>query len=633
MSQLKSVIALWILFTSLFVLGIQAKPLKAFILSGQSNMVGHGPVDDLSEELRAPYENVRFFLNNRWGPLKPNGGAIGPEISFGRAIAEAWPDEKIALIKYAYGGTSLFAWDPYWMREDTKWTRNENYGSLYQKLMREIAEAYGQEENDIEIAGMLWMQGETDAMFQVPGENYYVNFRELIETIRCDLGTPNLPFIFGRISQVNPWAYKTEVRAAQARVEQEVPLTKMVDTDQLGFIEDNVHYDGQSQIKLGEMFAQAFLEIYETEQSLPKATRIFPTVKSPVFHNYTLGEVFSDTKLVVKVPADAESDVEIRENIPSGWRAENLRSGVGVASIEDDVIVWRMPSFSGEAEIAYDLTVISDTGDGTIFSGTIEAAGYSGSIGGISQFHSLSGTEAMAPLLPNTVMLDGRIDPDEWDGAYQFQFDRANKVAPGVAVLGPLFPPDESNATIFLFHNTDYLYIAADVVDPHLEFYSARYLGALYVDCVTFYLDGNFSRLTRRERNAFGLDASIVGDGSYVRGINPPTPEALPEGGYYSTNGTLWNYGANVKQDGSGYIIEFQIDKSQILDSPDRQTIGFDVMIHDGHDTESLLGKWAWHFVDENTGVASDYNLDETLWGTIQLLDRPLADVSNWPAY
>ncbi|MFH1742031.1 MAG: sialate O-acetylesterase [bacterium] len=630
MSQLKVVAALWMLIIGPFVFGVQAKPLKAFILSGQSNMDGHGPVSGLSEEMRAPYENVLFFLNGRWGPLQPNDLRIGPEVSFGRAMAEAWPEEKIALIKYAYGGTGIMAWDPYWIREDAALTGDAERGSLYQILMSEIARAYSQEEEDIEIMGMLWMQGESDSLVQGPAEDYYLNFREFIETIRRDLGKPNLPFIFGRISQANVWAYQEEVRAAQARVEPEVPLTKMVDTDQLGFIADGIHYDAQGQLELGEMFAQAFLEVYEAERNLSKATRIFPAVKPPVFYKYTLGEVFSDAKIVVLVPSVAKSDVEIRENIPSGWHAANLRSGVGIASLEDDAIVWRIPNFSGEAEIIYDLTAVSDSGDGTIFSGTIDAAGHSSPISGISKFHSLSGTEAMAPLLPNTVTLDGRVDPDEWDGAYQFQFDRANKVAPGVAVLGPLFPANESNATVFLFHNTDYLCIAADVVDPYLDFDSARYLRALYVDCVTFYLDGNFSRLARRERNAFGLDASIVGDGSYVRGVTPPTPEALPESGYHSTDGTLWNYGANVKPDGSGYVVEFQIDKSQILDNPERRTIGFDVMIHDGHGTDSLLGKWGWRFIDENTGVASESNYDETLWGTIQLLDRPLADVSNW---
>ena len=90
---------------------------KAFILSGQSNMDGHGPTADMPPELQEPIASVRYYIGGQWHELQPLIYRVGPEISFGRAMAAAWPDEEIAIIKYAVGGTSLLNWDPFWEEE------------------------------------------------------------------------------------------------------------------------------------------------------------------------------------------------------------------------------------------------------------------------------------------------------------------------------------------------------------------------------------------------------------------------------------------------------------------------------------------------------------------------------------
>ncbi len=595
-------------------------------------MDGHGPTVNLPEELREPFESVRYFIGGEWHALQPLTERVGPEISFGRAMAEAWPDEEIAIIKYAVGGTSLLAWDPYWEYNAALLTGDETRGSLYKNLLEELDEALREEDVEIDIVGMLWMQGESDSLVQGPANDYFENFLEFIEVVRRDVGRPNMPFIFGRISQSAAWTYQDTVREAQARAETDIPFTKMVDTDDLPFISDYIHYNAAGQVTLGQRFAEAFLEVYESASAFPSATRFFPDSTSPLFHWFSAGDVLPDAGIRLTVP-DAPTNTTVREMLPDGWSAANLRPTAGTATKQGLTVVWDLPAFSGEAELRYDLRAGSTGDDGVIFSGMVEADGRQAGINGIGRFHSLSGTEALVPLLPNEITLDGELGIGEWDGANTFQFDRANKLIPGAAILGPLFPPEESHATVYLFHSDTHLYVAVDVLDLHVDFTSGR-LSIFNVDSVLLELDGNLSRSIRGENNEFGFEMGVVGDGSGVgRTTQAPTIQELPGGGHYSSDGALWNFGARPKDDESGYIAEFAIEKSRILDPPDRTTIGFDVKIHDANGCGRLLGTWGWHFINEETGIADDTRTGEYLWGKIQLLDGPFSGVSEWSLY
>jgi len=98
------------------------KPIKAFILAGQSNMVVWGDSTKLPDDLRKGNDRGLMFEDGKWQPLRPHQPAnkgqkrvgltdfsFGPEIAFGHEMAKAWPDETIGIIKLAIGGTSLLA--------------------------------------------------------------------------------------------------------------------------------------------------------------------------------------------------------------------------------------------------------------------------------------------------------------------------------------------------------------------------------------------------------------------------------------------------------------------------------------------------------------------------------------------
>ena len=101
--------------------------LPTYLLIGQSNMVGWGNYEKLNEECRLVEKNEKvLYLNNRskienispnrriGGKYKVNG-SFGPEYSFATGIAKEYPESSILIIKYAVGGTSLYAaWNKKW---------------------------------------------------------------------------------------------------------------------------------------------------------------------------------------------------------------------------------------------------------------------------------------------------------------------------------------------------------------------------------------------------------------------------------------------------------------------------------------------------------------------------------------
>ncbi len=100
---------------------------RVFIFAGQSNMVGtHSRVSDIKrfppfDGLQQPQENVLFSYklgreqmksSTSWIPLQPTGDYFGPELSFGRRVAQQI-QAPIAIIKVASGGTTLGEdWNP-----------------------------------------------------------------------------------------------------------------------------------------------------------------------------------------------------------------------------------------------------------------------------------------------------------------------------------------------------------------------------------------------------------------------------------------------------------------------------------------------------------------------------------------
>lgn len=226
------------------------KPLKVFVLAGQSNMVGkRSRIGELPRELQGEQKNVLFFDGRKWGPLaagntEPEG--FGPEISFGYRMSREWR-EPIGIVKHSVGGTNLAVnWSP------------SIPTSLYAQMLRKVRAA--RKERRIEIVGMVWMQGESDGRDPRMAQAYAGNLRAFVRRARADLRSPALIFVAGRVNPPKQgFPFVDIVRAAQERCKEK--NYGFIDCDSLEKGPDNLHYTTRGVVDMGYDFADAIIKV------------------------------------------------------------------------------------------------------------------------------------------------------------------------------------------------------------------------------------------------------------------------------------------------------------------------------------------------------------------------------------
>ena len=261
------------------------KPLKVFILAGQSNMVGWGDSAKLPDAMQTGSDRVHMFENGKWQPLKPNRKAqknqekfgmtefsFGPEVAFGHEMAKAWPDETIGIVKLAVGGTSILTWKPDWSKEDANRVGQGRVGSLYKKLIEKVQQA--RNVKDIEIVGFVWVQGGGDMKNVTVAKEYLDNLKSLVAAVRKDTGVPDLPFLCGSMRRTDdpddlsdltpkriggPYPGIQWVVKAQWDAQKAIPNTHTVILRDIKKHPMNVHYDTEGQLEVGKLFAKEFL--------------------------------------------------------------------------------------------------------------------------------------------------------------------------------------------------------------------------------------------------------------------------------------------------------------------------------------------------------------------------------------
>ncbi len=247
-----------ILFCLLFTLTtspLEAKPLKVFILAGQSNMEGHALISTFPAVAKDPktaelYKEMvdadgkpvlckDVWISDAFGDFEgnPNGrksgqltvgwgsqhhvgvGKIGPEFTFGITMHKQL-GEPILLIKNAWGGKSLMVdFRPPSAGEPADEKQKEKAGKYYAHMMSHVKEVladpkkvypdYDPKEG-YELAGFVWFQGFNDLVGSYPvtdpskgkkGVKDYSEYSRLlacfIRDVRKDLGAPKLPFVTG----------------------------------------------------------------------------------------------------------------------------------------------------------------------------------------------------------------------------------------------------------------------------------------------------------------------------------------------------------------------------------------------------------------------------------------------------
>ncbi len=235
----------------------EKKPLKVFILAGQSNMEGKAPNALLDHQAtnastKALFAHLRqgdqwrvrddVFIKflDRKGPLTVGYGSpgrTGPELEFGTVMGNHF-EEPVILVKAAWGGHSLYKLfrspaagfpaaevlekelkqaQERVTKANEKNKKNEplptmadiqkDYGSSYRNMMAEVKDVMDNagtmfpavKGRKLEVAGFVWFQGWND---QYGAENEYEsNLKHFIRDVRKDLGAPRLPFVIGVMGQ------------------------------------------------------------------------------------------------------------------------------------------------------------------------------------------------------------------------------------------------------------------------------------------------------------------------------------------------------------------------------------------------------------------------------------------------
>jgi hypothetical protein len=239
---------------------------RVFLLGGQSNMDGYGICTQLPSPYNVSQPAVKFWRNNGWVSLQGGFGSssayFGPEVTFGYQIHVMHPSDGIYLVKYAVGGTAL-------ADAAKEWTPNGS-GVTYNAFKSTVTAALQNLRNaslSPTIAGMLWMQGESDtAPNYAPA--YAANLKNFIGKVRSDFATPDMPFVVGRIMAYSSYPFGTPsdnalVRTAQATVPTQASSASWINTDDLEVNPQGAswagHYDAQGQIGLGLQFASKFV--------------------------------------------------------------------------------------------------------------------------------------------------------------------------------------------------------------------------------------------------------------------------------------------------------------------------------------------------------------------------------------
>ncbi len=231
-----------------------------FLLIGQSNMAGRGPLD---ADPKPANPNIMVLnAQNEWvvarDPLhfdKPTIVGVGPGLAFAERWQELNPKSKIGLIPCAVGGSGIDDWQP---SQKHAQTGIYAYDAMLQRVL--VARQKG------EIKAILWHQGESDSN---PARNkvYEQKLDEFFTRLRRDIGAPNTPIILGTlgdfITAKNPNALP--INQIITDFPRNHPNIYAVSSAGLSHKGDTTHFDTPSARKLGIRYADKLWEITKQE--------------------------------------------------------------------------------------------------------------------------------------------------------------------------------------------------------------------------------------------------------------------------------------------------------------------------------------------------------------------------------
>lgn len=242
------------------------KPVRVFVLAGQSNMEGKAKVSLFDYQAAQPATRDLFahwrkddkwverpdvwvkFLDRK-GNLTVGFGSpkcVGPELEFGTVVGNTY-DEQVLLIKTAWGGRSLYRdfrppsaglpagevlekmladaqkRNPKATMEDIR----KPFGAAYRDMLKEVNDTLADIKKHFpayagqgyELSGFVWFQGWNDMISADATKEYAANLGHFIRDVRKDLKAPKLPVLVGEmgVDGLNAAGNVKAFKAAQAK--------------------------------------------------------------------------------------------------------------------------------------------------------------------------------------------------------------------------------------------------------------------------------------------------------------------------------------------------------------------------------------------------------------------------------
>jgi len=219
------------------------KNLDIYLVIGQSNMAGRA---DIQQQDKDTLKNVFLYRgdsNKTWekaaNPMNKYSTIrkdiklqkLGPSYTFAREMAKV-SNNPIGLVVNAKGGTNIKEWKP--------------GTTFYEEAVRRTKEAmkFGT------LKGIIWHQGEANTSAV---DAYKGQIKELIDSLRADLGNSDLPFVAGQLSEDKPKRHDFNVMIVT--LPSFVSNTAVVSTEGTK-TKEGTHFNSESQRLIGERYAE-----------------------------------------------------------------------------------------------------------------------------------------------------------------------------------------------------------------------------------------------------------------------------------------------------------------------------------------------------------------------------------------
>ena len=238
------------------------KDFHLFLLMGQSNMSG-GVGIAAGDTQPVPHVLKMSFAKEgeepKWEPgahplhpRRPNKKKrFGPGISFAESYLDGNPGVVVGLVPMAWGGRSI--------------EQLSKGSGIYSDAIRHAKAAM----QAGTLKGVLWHQGESDTVEQTRTDASEKRLHRLIEDVRKDLGSPQLPFIVGNLAEFYGTGkdHKAPDRVARITRIREILRSLPEKVPHTGFVESTgcspaarakVHFDRKSCLIMGKRYAEVY---------------------------------------------------------------------------------------------------------------------------------------------------------------------------------------------------------------------------------------------------------------------------------------------------------------------------------------------------------------------------------------